>query len=100
MPRSGRRRCRPAPRPRSARAPAARSSGCVPPRPAGTREREQPAVQLAQQLLVDARLVVEALAVAGGHELAEVAVALAVHGEEDQVVVAAGLVVVDPARLL
>ena len=64
------------------------------------RERDQPPAELAQQLLVDARLVVEALAIAGGDQLAEVAVALAAHREQDQVVVAARLVVVDAARLL
>src|SRR5262249_33249372 len=63
-------------------------------------ERDEPAVQLAEDLLVDPRLVVEALAEPGRHELAEVPVALAVRREEDQVVVAARLVVVDPARLL
>src|SRR5207249_11614984 len=64
------------------------------------RECDEAAAELAQQLLVDARLVVEALAEARRDELAEMAIALAAGGEEYEVVVAARLVVVDPASLL
>src|SRR4029079_13450509 len=64
------------------------------------RERDEPAVQLAEQLLVDAWLVVEALTEAGRDQLAEMPVSVSIRREEDQVVVAARLVVVDPPRLL
>src|SRR5262249_8289062 len=64
------------------------------------REGDQAAVQLTQELLVDAWLVVEALAVARADQPAEVAVPLLVHGQHDHVVVAAGLVVVDTAGLV
>src|SRR5262249_56980411 len=51
------------------------------------REGDQAAVQLAQELLVDAWLVVEALAVARADQPAEVAVPLLVHGPDDPGVV-------------
>ncbi len=56
--------------------------------------RDEPAVQLPQEILVDARLEVEALLVRQAHHFAEVLVALHVHGEQDHVEVAPGLVVV------
>src|SRR5262249_13922847 len=64
------------------------------------REGDEALVQLTQELLVDAWLVVEALAVARADQPAEVAVPLLVHGQHDHVVVAAGLVVVDTAGLV
>jgi hypothetical protein len=64
------------------------------------RERDDAAVQVAQQLLVDARLVVEAFLEARRNETAEVSIAVVVHGEQDQVVVPARLVVVDAAFLV
>src|SRR5207245_10667973 len=86
---------------RAARALGLAAHQVVGPRAAQTaRECDEAAAQVAQELLVDARLVVEALAEAGRDELAEMAIALAAGGEEDQVVVAARLVVVDPAGLL
>src|SRR4029450_1365921 len=57
-------------------------------------QRDQPAVQLAQQRLVDARLVVEALGVAERHQPAEILVADLVHGEQDEMKVAGRLEIV------
>src|SRR5262249_44697785 len=61
---------------------------------------DQAAVQLREELLVDPRLEVEALAVRERHELAEVAVPREVHREQDHVEVAARLVVVALGDLL
>ena len=53
-------------------------------------EADDPPVVLLQELLVDARTVVEALGVPRGHELDEVVVALGAGGEQGQVVVGVG----------
>ena len=57
---------------------------------------DQPAVEFAQQRLVDARLVVEALRVAEGHQAAEVAVPFLVGRQQDEMEIAGGLEVVAP----
>ena len=49
-------------------------------------QADQPLRVLRQQLLVDARLVVEPLGVAGRHELDQVVIALGVLRQQDQVV--------------
>ncbi len=54
-------------------------------------EDDESLAVLAEQFLVDARLVVEALGVAGGDELDEVLVALVVRGQDDQMVVRPGV---------
>ena len=59
-----------------------------------------PGVELAQELLVDPRLVVESLGEAVRDQLAEVAVALVVHGQQDQVVVVFPVAAVDPLALV
>ena len=61
---------------------------------------DETAVELAQQIAVDARLVVEALGVAEGDQAAEIAVALAVRRQQDEVIVAARLGVVLASRTL
>ena len=50
-------------------------------------QRDQAAVKLPEQFLVDARLIVKPFDVAQGHQLAQIAVALIVHRQENQVVV-------------
>ena len=52
---------------------------------------DQPFGVLRQQVLIDARLVVEAVEVAGGNQLDEVAIAFLVLAEQHQVVVAVGI---------
>ena len=59
-------------------------------------QRDNPFVQLAQQLLVHARLVIKTFSEAGGHQAAQVAVALQVHGQQDEVEIPAALVVIRP----
>ena len=44
-------------------------------------QRNQSAVKLLEQLFIDARLVVESFGVTQGHQLAQIAVALVVHGQ-------------------
>ncbi len=56
------------------------------------RERDQAFGVAAEQVLIDAGLVVEAFEIGGGDELDEVAVALLVLAEEDEVVVAVRIV--------
>jgi hypothetical protein len=61
------------------------------------READEAFGVLLKELFIDAGLVVETVEVAGGDELDEIAVAVLILGEEDEVVVAAGVgfVVVD-----
>ena len=55
------------------------------------RENDQPFAMLAQQLLVDPRLVIKALGVSSRDELDEVLVARVVRREDDEVIVRAGV---------
>ncbi len=54
-------------------------------------ERDQAFGVAREQVLIDARLVVEAFEIAGGDQVDEVAVAFLVFAEQDQVVVAVGI---------
>jgi hypothetical protein len=54
-------------------------------------ERQIRPLEWREQVLIDARLVVEAFEKGGGNHLDEVAVAFLVFAEQDQVVVAVGI---------
>ena len=50
-------------------------------------QRDQPAVEFPEQLFVDARLIVESFHVTEGNQLAEIAIALVVHCQKNQMIV-------------
>ena len=63
------------------------------------RQRDDAAVEFAQQVVVHARLAVEAFGKTGRHQPAQVAITLLIHGEQDEMEIAAVLQIVGAGRL-
>ena len=64
-----------------------------------SRQHDQPVGQLGEDVLVDARFVVEAVLVGGREQLAQIAIAVAILREHDQVKIAAAVEVVAARNL-